>query len=188
MLNLMPIIYEAMTLEFFVQKLERMKPSEKLLIKEGFSGRHLIVFQKNYALEKKETSKVNVQGDSLIERLIGEYEAKYIRFSDYGFENSIQSIDGFTFFCSSSSTLLGYQTALSEIIQCDADDMSTVNYCAKNMESFLEALLNLLELQSLRLQGLADVNDPVINERYLNLCVSSAGGARYRSFFMGVIF
>lgn len=171
-----------MTLEYFVQQLERIKPSENLLIGEGFSGIHLTVFQNNYVLEKRSQSGNVEEGVDLIRALINTYETKYIRFKDYTFFDKVNLIDGVSAFCGGSNTALGYDSPLAEVKEYDADEMSIMHYCAENSAKFLAALLYVLELKSLRLQGLADLKDTTTNQKYLDLCTSSAGGASILNF------
>jgi hypothetical protein len=175
-----------MTLEYFIQKLGELKPAENLLINEGFSGIHLDVFKKGYALEKKEPRHTIIDGN-LIERLMAEYETQYIRFNDYSFTEEIEVIDGLSVFCTSSHSIIGFKNATGEIIEYDIEEMSEMNFCSKDIDSFLDALLPLLELQSLQLQGLADSNDNETNEKYLSICVSKAGGSKYMNFFKHVV-
>jgi hypothetical protein len=171
-----------MTLEYFIQKLDELKPAENLLINEGFSGIHLDVFKKGYALVKKESGHTITDGN-LIERLMAEYETQYIRFNDYSFTEEIQAIDGLSVFCTSSHSAIGYENDSGEVIEYDLEEMSTMYFCSKNIESFLDALLPLLELKTLRLQGLVDRRDNETNEKYLSICVSKAGGSKYKNFF-----
>lgn len=175
-----------MNLEYFVSTLENMNPSEELLIKMGFSGLHLDVLRKNFVLPRKRN--VDDLGEDLIKRLTEEYDMKYLIFSDYSFMEELRYENGMTLFCISSYSVLAYKSFNTEVIEYDREETSILDYAAKNGECFLTSLLYFLELQSLRFQGLVDMDDEVINRKYFDLCMGAAGGIKYSGFFKKIIY
>ncbi|MEP6612127.1 MAG: hypothetical protein ABJA76_09595 [Mucilaginibacter sp.] len=176
-----------MTLEQYIQSLQNIKPSEKKLLQSGFTEVPLHII-KNYVLEKKGNADINHNfPDSLIFNLFNTYDTWYLRFADFTFNREIVERDGLFIFGDSSSSELCFKSFDSEVMEIDHDEHTVLEYCAKDTESFLKALLFIFELYALRFQNLADVGDDIVNQKCLNDCVEAAGGIRYKRFYRDII-
>jgi len=175
-----------MNIEYFIAELKKMEPSEALMIQEGFTGLPNSIMR-NYDLEKKEPS-MKKEERNVLYVLFNEYDLQFLRFQDFSFDKNISEINGINKFCSSSGTFLGFQYDHDEVVEYDFEELSIVNYCAKNIDSFLASLLKVFELQSLRLQGLVVMDDEKTNNSFFEKCVSEAGGVRYSNFFKNIIY
>ena len=175
-----------MNLEEFITKLEKLKPSEDLMIANGFTDLPEDIL-KNFVLDRKEKSNSAFDMKGLIFELFNEYDPQFLRFADYSFYKDIEEFDNMFVFGRSSYSLLMFKNIESEVIEKDTEEFTILNYCAKDTASFLMALLVIFEMYSLRFQGLVDAEDEVANNDFLERATIASGGNRYRRFFKDVI-
>jgi hypothetical protein len=176
--------YFIMDLQDYIDELKRIKPSEELLLNAGFKTIPTDII-KNYVLDRKESGNSIV--DDLMFDLFSNYDPQYLRFADYSFYKEIKQINGSFIFAGSSYSELGFTTKEGEVIEYDRDEWSILNYCAKNTESFLEALLPIFEMYSFRFQNIIDTEDTQINNEYIDKCTTTAKGNKYKRFYKGII-
>jgi hypothetical protein len=175
-----------MQLDDFIKQLEDLKPSEDLLLKNGFTNIPYDII-KNYVLDRKKETHKNYNTDGIIGELFNDYDTQYITFGDFNFYKEIKNINGYFVFAGSSDSELAFENPESEVIEYDHEEWSVLTYCAKDTESFLKALLPLFDMYSLRLQKLISRKDKEVNERYLEKCIQSAGGSKYKRFYKNII-
>ena len=177
-----------MTLDYFIQELKKSEPSEKLMIANGFESMPTSIMR-CYNPEKKNFINLEDNIDSnILSLLFNQYDVQYFRFGDFSFQNKIKMSDGLYTFCLSSGTFLAFKDNDGEIIEYDCDEFSRGSFCAKDATSFLKALLHVFKLQSLRFQGLIQMDDEKINDEFFRKCVQEAGGEKYSRFFRQIIF
>jgi hypothetical protein len=124
---------------------------------------------------------------TLIFELFKTYDPLYLRFGDFSFYNDISQSKGLFIFAGSSSSYLTFKNSDSKVIEYDRDEWAFLNYCAKNTTAFLQALLPMFEMYSLRFQKIIDSDDEKINNEYLEKCVQAAGGSKYKRFYKNII-
>jgi hypothetical protein len=168
----------------FIKRLKEIEPSKENLIKEGFEERFLDVIISGYNLPSK-ISVLEYTGQSAIIELCSKFDVSFLRFGDYAFENEpIDYGDGSKIFCTSSNTYLVIGQIDDEIREYDKEENSLLNYCSLNEDSFLNCLLYILELESLKLQGETSSDWPDVVSNLLEKAINASGGNRYKNFVM----
>ncbi|MFB9844038.1 hypothetical protein [Mucilaginibacter ginsenosidivorans] len=176
-----------MKIKEYLQELIKIKPSDELLLMAGFDEIPDYI-TKGYKLDPKLNDYLSTNLTGLIFELFRNYDPQYISFGDFVFYEKIKNKNGGYIFAGSSYSELAFVDVTSEVIEYDRDEWSVLNRCAVNTDSFLLALLPLLELYSLRLQDIIEVDDYAKNMEYLNKCTFFAGGDSYKRFFKNLIF
>ncbi|WP_304068832.1 hypothetical protein [Pedobacter glucosidilyticus] len=176
-----------MDLKKYIETLEGFKPSEELLKKNGFKSIPNYILR-NYSPQPKGNEKIFDIEETDLSKLFQYYDLSYFRFSDFILLSEIINKDNKFVFAQSSYTFLAFDSLQSEVIEYDNYELTKLSYCARNIDSFLNALLPIFEMYSQRLQNLADTNDEIKNMFFLEQCVINAGGDKYKRFFEQIIF
>jgi len=176
-----------MDVKDYIEGLKKLKPSEELLLKSGFTSIPTAIIKK-YVLDKRENKNEDFKEmNGAIFALFNEYDTQYLRFADFSFYSTIKHSDDLFIFAGSSYSELAFKTADSEVVEYDREEWSVLNYCAKNTEAFLETLLVVFEMYALRFQNLISTKDSQINGKYLERCSQISGGNKYRRFYKEII-
>ena len=166
----------------FIKRLKEISPKRASLVGEGFEGRHLDVILSCYNLPIKDTNSANLN-DSTIINLSNRYDVSFIRFGDYAFEKEVITLeDGSIVFCTSSGTYLFIEHLNGEVMELDKDDDSLIQYCALNEACFLDSLLYILELESIKLQGEFSNNWQEVLANLYAKAIEASGGNKYKMF------
>ena len=174
-----------MKIEDFINQMAKIKPNENKLIEEGFSGVHLSVIKSNFIILPKKSVSIHIY-PTLVETLVKNFEAEFIRFGDFTFLKDIKLIDNFKIFGVSSYSFLAIASS-EEILEIDNEELSIVNRCAENSKSFLRALICVSDLLSKRLQGLVAMEDHGTSNEYLAKATELAGGKKYLNFYKSIL-
>lgn len=175
-----------MNLSEYTKILESIAPSEKKLIENGFKNMYPFIINSFLLVEK--TSIIDNYDDNLIFSLFRKYHVKDIQFNDFSFYPEITSKNGYFVFARSSYSDLGFKEISTQVIEFDREEWSILSYCSQNAESFLIALLSILELYSLRFQGIISPDNDDENEKYLNKSIIAAGGIKYKQFLKEIVY
>lgn len=171
----------------FVEKLKKYLPDREVLSKLGYEEMPINAYDKIFNLRKLEIKK-GLKATNEIAKLFREYEVNRLRFGDYSFLSEYEDYGDYSVFCTSSNTFLIIdKLSEGEIHEIDYDEHAFVDYCAKNAECFLQALLVYYELLSKRILKIHTLSDNEVNEKYAEKCTELAGGQKYDSFFRGLI-
>ena len=174
----------------FVKKLESIKPLKDVYFK-NYNELMPDVFEKKYILKEKVFNSLNqVEIGDIIQELVMKYDVVRLSFGDFQFIQPIKTIEKKHIFCYSSGSFLAYSSPFDEVVEYDndSDDFPIMDYCAKDCESFLAAILQMKELFSLRIQGLVELDDVGTNTKFIRKCADIAGGQKYARFYKGIIF
>lgn len=173
-------------LDNFLKRLAALEPSADTLLSKGYTNDHFEFILKGYSLPVRPKGKAADDGD-LISELFKLYDPSYIQFGDFHFLAHLElADDGLVVFCQSSGTYLGYKCATCEIEERDFDTGETIRICAKSPETFLEALLVLMEFYSTRLESQAPITAE-LKDDFFNRIMAASGtyeGASFWRYFI----
>lgn len=180
-----------MTIQEFIINVEKISPLKEVY----FENKNRIMPQvivDSYKIQEREgIQKRLYKNDDILCELIENFQSEKITFGDYGFlKGEIYIKNDLNIFCYSSHSFLAYKDPKSEIVEYDndLDNTHVIHYCAQNCVAFLKAIICLLEMYSLRLQGSIQRNDIEKNLIFLNRCILNAGGEKYSEFYKSIIF
>lgn len=166
----------------FIERLKEICPSRSNLIREGFEGRFLDVISSGYNLPLKDSTSLH-SGEGIIIGLVNDYDVSYIRFGDYSFEKDIiTNNENSKVFCTSSGTYIAIEPLNGDIVEFDKDDNSLIQRCALNEVCFLNSLLFILQLKSLKLQGETSSNWQNFVDNLFAKAIEASGGNMYKNF------
>ncbi len=185
-----------MSINIFLKRLAKLCPSQTELYKIYKSDElyHLLK-DEYYPKPKKESGYVDniSEGNNIIAELLDNYKVK-MNFSDYFFYEDLLKFENITIFACSSYSYLTFTEYDKEIIEYDHEimqegvkDFLIINKCAKNPNSFMELLLHIYELHTLRILEKVHPDDNQVNTTFLDKCIKSAGGNMYANFCEAII-
>jgi hypothetical protein len=172
----------------FIGNLKKLKPS-------NINGDIPRIILKMYEIEEKkldeESSAFIIDGNTIFHKLFLEHTMDRIRFADFRLNFQLENIsEDIIGFAESSHSILGFHKDenYEEVYEYDKESLNPLEPVAQNQESFLNAILLLMELYARKYEEPSIEKKKELELQFYTPIIQRAGGETYSRFFKNIIF